>query len=113
MNSEYEVFFFDNFIEKYAKLVGKPVIFFRTYGWNNSKDIDKINQSMSFWEDVLPLDMFTVMKNSEFSFVEVDSIEDAIEFLDDFPKSQTEVAYPELYIHFSLYNDLGQIILSN
>jgi hypothetical protein len=114
MNSEYQIFFFDNFIERYAKLSGKPIIYIRTYGWNNSQDVEKINESMSIWQDILPNDMFTVMKNSEFSFVEVSNLEEAVDFLEtNFPTSQAEVAFPELYVHFSLCNELGQIILSN
>lgn len=114
MNSEYQIYFFDNFIERYAKLFGKPVIYIRTYGWNHSQDIEKINESMSVWQDILPNDMFTVMKNSEFSFIEVDNLEEAVDFLEsNFPLDQASVAYPELYVHFSLYNELGQIILSN
>jgi len=114
MNSEYQIFFFDNFIERYAKTVSKPIIYLRSYGWNHSQDIDKINESMEFYKDILPLDIFTALKNSEFSFIEVDSVEQAAEFLViNFPENQAEVAYPELYIHYSLCNEIGQIILSN
>jgi hypothetical protein len=112
--SNYELFFFDNFIERYAKLKGKPIIYLRSYGWNNSSNVDAINESMEFYKEILPDDMFYSLKNSEFVFVEVDDIYQAEEFLDDcLPKSQSDVASPEFYIHFSLYNELGQIILSN
>lgn len=114
MNSEYQILYFDNFIENYAKMLGKPVIYFRTYGWNNSNDVDKINQSMDTWQNILPSDLFLYMKSSEFCFVEVENIAAAVDFLENnFPKNQTDVGYPELYIHFSLCNDLGQVILSN
>jgi hypothetical protein len=114
MDTEYQIFHLDNFIESYAKMLGKPVIYFRTYGWNNSSNVEKINESMEIYKDLLPLDIFDTMKNTEFLFVEVDEIHKAEEFLlDNFPKSQSDVGYPELYIHFSLCNELGQIILSN
>lgn len=112
--TNYNVFYFDNFIEKYAATIGKPVIYLRSFGWNNSSNIDSINQSMSFYEQLLPTDVFNSLKNSEFVFMEMNNIQEAVTFVEDnFPTSQTDVGYPELYIHFSLYNELGQIILSN
>jgi len=113
MNSEYEVYFFQNFIEKYAKTANKAVVYIRTYGWNHGKDIEKINNSMDTYSELLPLDMMTVMKNSEFVFIEVDDINEAMEFFqDNFPENQ-ENCELEYYVHFSLYNSSGQLILSN
>lgn len=114
MNTDYEVFYFDNFIERYAATKGTALIYFRSYGWNNSSNVDAINASMDFYRDRLPLDLFTSLQNSEFVFVEVDDIEQAAEFLDtNFPESQESCATPEKYIHYTLYNSLGQSILSN
>lgn len=113
MNSEYTVYFFQNFIEKYAQVTGKAVAYIRTYGWNNGKDIDKINQSMEVYSQILPLDMITVMRNSEFIFVEIENLEEAMQFFEDnFPQDQASCE-TEFYVHFSLYNSLGQLILSN
>lgn len=114
MNTDYDVFYFDNFIERYAATTGKGVIYLRSYGWNNSSDVDAINASMDLYRDLLPLDMFTALQQSEFVFVEVDDLDDTIEFLETtFPESQENCAVPENYIHFSLYNSLGQSVLSN
>lgn len=114
MNSDYQIYHLDNFVENYARMLGKPVIYIRTYGWNNSDDVEKINQSMDFYKDILPLDIFNSMKQTEFLFVEVDDIVEADRFLDsNFPESQSDVGYPELYVHYSLCNELGQIIASN
>lgn len=114
MNSDYEVFYFDTFIERYAIAKGKCVIYLRSHGWNNSSDVDAINTSYQLYKDILPADMFTSLQNSEFVFVEVDDIEDTIEFLEtSFPGSQESCVIPENYIHFTLYNELGQTILSN
>lgn len=112
--SNYTALYFEDFIAKYAATIGKPVIYFRSHGWNNSTDVDKINQSYEFYEDILDPDVFTCLKNSEYVFVEVESIAVAMQYLeDDFPSSQTAVAFPELYIHYSLFNAEGQIVLSN
>jgi len=95
-------------------MLGKPVIYIRTYGWNNSSNVDKINESMEIYKNILPVDIFNTMKNTEFLFIEVDNIVEAEEFLShNFPESQSNVGFPELYVHFSLCNELGQIILSN
>lgn len=114
MNTDYEVFYFDNFIERYAAEKNKAVIYFRAYGWNNSSNIDAINESMDLYRNILPLDLFTALHNSEYVFVEVDDINEAMEFLEtNFPVSQETTATPEKYIHFTLYNSQGQSILSN
>lgn len=104
----------DNFIEKYAIAKNKAVIYFRSYGWNNSDNVDAINDSMSFYEEILPKDIFSILSKTEFAFAEVEDVVQAVEFLrDNFPKTQDECQIPEYYIHYSLYNDQGQIILSN
>lgn len=114
MNTNYDVFYFENFIGRYATSVGKPVVYFRAYGWNNSSNVEAINASMELYKEILPLDLWTLLSQSEFVFMEVEDIEDTINFLDNnFPESQALTSTPENYIHYSLYNDLGQLIHSN
>lgn len=116
MNSDYEVFYFDNFIGRYAAAIGKPVIYFRSYGWNNSSNVDTINASMETYKLILPIDLWTALANSEYVFVEIGDqvIEEVINFLDyHFPESQASTTTPENYIHYSLYNSDGQLIHSN
>lgn len=112
-NTEYQIYDLQTFIGRYAALVGKPLIFFRVYGWNNSTDIDAINASIELYESILPLDFTTLFKSSETLVVEMDSIEEAERFLlDSFPSTQSEVP-KEQYIFYALYNDQGQVILDN
>jgi hypothetical protein len=114
MNTDYEVFYFDNFIERYAAAKGKAVVYLRSYGWNNSSNVDAINASMDIYRDLLPTDLFTALKNSEFVFMEVDNIAETMEFLEtNFPESQETTSIPENYIHYTLYNSIGQTIISN
>lgn len=114
MNTNYEGFYFDNFIERYAVAKGKAVIYLRSWGWNNSSNVDAINASMDVYREILPIDLFTLLSNSEFVFVEVDDIDEAYDFVsDNFPVSQESCTTPENYIHFTLYNELGQTIASN
>lgn len=111
--TQYSIYELQTFIEKYAQAVNKPLIFFRSYGWNNSTDVDAINESMDIYRQLLPLDLFTSLHQSEFCIMEMDTIIEAEEFLlDKFPESQAQVK-KEMYIHYSLYNDQGQVILSN
>lgn len=114
MNSNYDIFYFDNFIERYAALKGRAVVYFRSYGWNHSTNVDAINASREFYKGILPLDIWTALDNSEFAFMEVDDLEEVFEWLDgNFPASQATTTTPENYIHYSLYNAQGQLILSN
>lgn len=114
MNTNYDVFYFEDFIGRYAASIGKPVVYFRSYGWNNSSNVDAINASMELYKEVLPLDLWTSLKQSEYVFMEVEDIEDTMNFLDhNFPESQAATTTAENYIHFSLYNAEGQIIHSN
>jgi hypothetical protein len=114
MNTPYDVYYFDNFIENYARMIEKPVVMFRSYGWNHSTDVDAINASYAVYEDILPTDLWTSLKQSEYVFMEVSDLDDTILFLEScLPSSQAETATPENYIFYSLCNAQGQIIASN
>ena len=114
MNSHYDIFYLEDFIGKYAAEVEKPLVYFRATGWNNSTDVDAINASYDVYRDFLPLDMFTVLSNSEFAFMEIEDIEDTLEFLGaNFPESQATCAVPENYIFYAVYNAQGQLIANN
>lgn len=113
MVQDYETLNFANFIEKSVELIGKPVIFLRSYGWNNSTDVEKINNSMDVYRSMLPIDMFNALFQSEFVFLIIENIEEAIQFCEDtFPQSQAECE-KEFYIHCSIINETGQTIYSN
>jgi len=112
-NTEYQIYDLQTFIGRYAALVGKPLIFFHVYGWNNSTDIDAINASMNLYSEILPLDFTTLFRDSEYLIVEMESIDEAEAFLsDNFPSRQIDVPKEE-YIFYALYNDKGQVILDN
>lgn len=114
MNTPYDVYYFDNFIENYARMKGRPVVMLRSYGWNNSTDVDAINASYAVYESILPGDLWTALKKSEYVFMEVDDMQMTIEFLEaNLPKSQAETTTPENYIFYSLCNAQGQIIANN
>ena len=114
MNTSYDAFYLDNFIERYATLKGKAVLYLRSTGWNNSSDVDAINASYETYKSILPLDMWTALKQSEYVFMEVDDMQMTIEFLEaSFPASQAETTTPENYIFYSLCNVEGQTILTN
>lgn len=113
MYTNYEILFFEHFIGETAKQLGKPVIYLRSYGWNQSKDVDKINASMELYKDILPIDIFTSLQQSEFVFLFPEDLEQALIFCEDsFPDDQADCEL-EQYIHYSLYNDQGQLIASN
>ena len=112
--NNYDVFHFDNFIERYVASNNKSLIYLRSTGWNNSSDVDAINASYDLYRDLLPLDLFTALQNSEFVFVEVHDLAEAEEFLtSNFPQDQASCTRPEDYIHYTLFNATGQTIMAN
>ena len=114
MNSSYDAFYLDNFIENYAALKGKAVVYLRSTGWNASSDVDAINASQELYKDILPLDLWTLLKNSEHIFAEVDDFIDMRNFLDsNLPDSQAGTTTPENYIFYALYNSDGQLVSTN
>lgn len=114
MNTPYDVYYFDNFIENYARMKGKAVVMLRSYGWNNSSDVDAINASYTLYQSILPGDLWTALKQSEYVFMEVDDIQQTKEFLEaSLPESQASTTTPENYIFYSLCNAEGQIIANN
>jgi hypothetical protein len=111
--SEYNCVYFEDMVAKYVTMLGKPVIFIRTYGWNNYTDQEKIQQSKDLYKSTLPLDMYTTMEQCEFSVVEIDDIEEAIEFCEDnFPES-SDKCEPEFYVQYQVFNVLGQVVANN
>lgn len=114
MNSSYDAFYLDNFIENYAVLKGKAVLYLRSTGWNASSDVDAINASQELYRDILPTDLWTLLKNSEHVFAEVDDFDDMLNFLEsNLPSSQASTTTPENYIFYSLANSDGQIVATN
>lgn len=111
----YDTFYFDNFIERYADERGKTILYLRSTGWNASSDVDAINASYAVYENILPNDIWTALKNSEHVFCEVDDdIADVQTWLgDNLPVSQASCTTPENYIFYSLVNAQGQQIASN
>lgn len=111
--SDYNCVYFEDMVAKYVSMLGKPVIYIRSYGWNNTDDVEKIQISMEIYKTLLPLDLYVTMSQCEFSFIEIDDIEEAIEFCEDsFPESSTKCD-PESYIQYTVFNDQGQVVASN
>ncbi len=114
MNTNYNVHYFEHFIGNYAALIKKPVVYFRSVGWNNSSNVDAINASWAVYEDILPGDLWTALKTSEQVFIECDDVGVMMNWLgDNFPQSQASCTIPENYIFYALYNAEGQQIATN
>lgn len=68
---------------------------------------------MQAYKNILPSDMYDALHESEFVFLVLENILEAIDFCEDiFPESQASCE-KEFYIHFSIINELGQNIFSN
>lgn len=124
MDFDFQIYGLEETIGKYGKLLGKPMLYLRAVGWNNSSDVTKINASRDLYKDLVPLDMWTSMDTSEFNVVELQNfkeegddtgytLNDMMTFLsDNFPSSQASVE-AERYVFYALFNNQGQIIASN
>lgn len=113
MIQDYETLYLDNFIERTAQSLGKPIAYLRSYGWNNSTDIEKINESMEVYKELLPIDIYNALHDSEFVFLILEDINEAVEFFEEnFPESQSDCD-KEFYVHYTVVNELGQTIVSN
>ena len=99
--SNYNCVYFEDMVAKYVTMLGKPVIYIRSYGWNNTTDVEKIQTSMEIYKNLLPLDLYVTISQCEFSFVEIENIEEAIEF------------EPESYIQYTVFNVQGQVVANN
>ncbi len=104
---------FAELIQCFVEKTGKPLVFLRASGPHGTNDVDLANQAFNLYKEILDLEMYTLIFNNEFLFIEFDDIEEAVDFCEDhFPESQTSCP-KEQYIHYSLYNASGQVILSN
>ena len=113
INSTYECLYFQDMIEDYARSNETCVVYLRSYGWNNSDNVEKINESMDVYKNILPLDVFTALFQSEFVFVTIENIQEAMAFFDDVLPESQESCEKEYYIHYTIYNSLGQVVANN
>lgn len=112
--SEYTCVYFEDMVAKYVSLIGKPIVFLRSYGWNNCDDCEKVEQSKELYKNFLPLDIYTTLTQCEFCVLEINDVEEAIEFCEDsFPESFDKCAHDEEYIHYKVFNAQGQVVASN
>lgn len=112
-NLEYQLYDLQTFIGRYAALAGKPLVYFRVYGWNNSTNVDAINSSIALYNDTLPVDYMVLFKDSEHVVLELEEMGDVMNFLQDSFPAQQEGTPTEQYIFYALYNTEGQVILDN
>ena len=108
--SNYNCVYFEDMVAKYVTMLGKPVIYIRSYGWNNTTDVEKIQTSMEIYKNLLPLDLYVTISQCEFSFVEIENIEEAIEFCEPLDPEKCE---PESYIQYTVFNVQGQVVANN
>ena len=111
--SEYNCIYFEDMVSEYVLSLQKPVIFLRIYGWYNSENEEKINESKEIYRQQLPLDVYTAMLEGEFLFIKIDNIDEAMEFCEDnFPES-IDKCEKEFYIQYKVFNTQGQVVGNN
>jgi len=112
--SDYNCLYFEDMLGKYARLIEKPIIFVRTVGWSDAySNAEKVLESKEVYKNLLPLDVYTCISETEFSVIEIDNIDEAIsEVADIFPENK-DSCEKELYIYFAIFNVEGQLVVSN
>jgi len=112
--SDYNCLYFEDMLGKYARLIEKPIIFVRTVGWNDPDlNEEKVLESKEIYKNLLPLDVYTCISETESSVIEIDNIDEAILQIGDiFPESK-DSCEKELYIYFAVFNTKGQLVISN
>lgn len=99
---------------KYARLIEKPIIFVRTVGWNGPNlNEEKVLESKEIYKNLLPLDIYTCISETESSVIEIDSIEEAISEIGDIFPENKDSCEKESYIYFAIFNVEGQLIINN
>jgi hypothetical protein len=98
---------------EFAKTKNTVLVYFRVYGLINSNNLEKIDYYKKIYKSILPPDLYTVLINNEQCFVEFEDLEKAIDFCDDNFPSSTKEGELEAYIHFKVFNNIGQIVSQN
>lgn len=112
--SDYNCLYFEDMLGKYARLIEKPIIFVRTVGWSDpDSNAENVLESKEVYKNLLPLDMYTCISETELSVIEIDNIDEAIsEIADVFPENK-DSCEKEFYIYFAIFNVEGQLVVSN
>jgi len=112
--SDYNCLYFEDMLGKYARLIKTPIIFVRTVGWNDpNSNVEKVLESKEIYKNLLPLDVYTCITETEFSIIEIDDIEEAISEIGGIFPENKDSCERELYIYFAIFNAEGQLIISN
>ena len=112
--SDYNCLYFEDMLGKYARLIEKPIIFVRSIGWHNpDSNAEKVLESKEAYKVLLSLDIYTCISETEFSVIEIDDIEEAIEEIGNIFPENKDSCEEEFYIYFAIFNNEGQLIISN
>lgn len=98
-------------LENYVEKLNRPVVYVHKIGIANSTDQEKIDNAHSFYESILPSEVYQVfLKHTEFTilFHSNDLAEDFAR--DHFPAKNTN---DETYVYAMVFNGLGQLIYDN
>jgi len=109
----YDAMDFSEFIQSYISFSKKPFVFIRAVGPHSTNDVDVANQVFNLYKEILDNEMYTMIFNNEFVFVNFDSVEEALNYCEDrFPETQ-KTCPKEQFVYYAVYNSEGQVIDSN
>lgn len=97
----------------YAKSIESPVVYCDASSFHDCDDEEKKNKVLGIFQEIMPIEVFHMIKNNRLFSIIFDDYEIALDFcLDHFAKTKAECD-PDMYIQVELYNALGESMYIN
>lgn len=111
---ENECFTLAEALSEYAASIKQCLLVF-TPSWKCSSDVDLINAAWDFYSDKMPLEIFVMLKNSDWGFIKYPNFDLAIAHADMyFPYYSTiKSINPKFHIDCMIYDEEGKLAWTN
>lgn len=101
-------------LEEYTSSIKQCLLVF-TPTWKYSNDVSIINGAWDFYKDKMPLEIYTMIKNSDWGFLKFPNFDLAIAHAEMyFPyRSQINAVNPKFMIDCMIYDEEGKLAWTN
>ena len=104
---------FFSILSTYAKALDCPIVYCDAIGPYECKDEEKLKEVYSIFEKILPIEVYSTLKNNRRFSLIFEDYDKALDFcLDNFPRTQKDCD-PDFYIRVELFNKLGESMYEN
>jgi hypothetical protein len=108
----HEVFSFIDLLEQAARNAGKALLYFKPVGLDQSKDVDKINEVWTHYNNVLPPEIFAGVKGSLHNYIFVNNAMAAIQKAEEWFPFKGEMD-DEYYVYVHIFDENGNSVFEN